>query len=310
MWVEEKFQQKVHKATICRLLKQSFPLLSNVTGNTMKRSKTPKCSIVEEALHRWFLSAHEAKLPIFDDILIEKAKVVYTIVLKKNPSEKECKFSNGWLVGFKKCHNIKMRVMHGTGEAKCNPVQNVNGKVELLGVSFRYDESSPWVLRNVNLYARPGETVALVGASGGGKTNLAKLLLHLYDPIYGNIIIDGQDIRSLSLKSLRKQVAIVPQETTLFTGTVAENIAYGQLSAKVDINAVKSAAQLANADAFIQKLSDGYATNLGDRASSLSGGQRQRLAIATALYQEATILILDEATSALDNKSEILSKTL
>ncbi|CAM6127210.1 unnamed protein product [Calypogeia fissa] len=186
------------------------------------------------------------------------------------------------------------------------PLQNVNGEVELLGVSFRYDESSPWVLRNVNLYVRPGETVALVGASGGGKTTLAKLLLRLYDPIYGNIIIDGQDIRSLSLKSLRKQVAIVPQETTLFTGTVAENIAYGQLSAEVDINAVKRAAQLANADEFIQKLSDGYATNLGDRASSLSGGQRQRLAIARALYQEATILILDEATSALDNKSEIL----
>lgn len=186
------------------------------------------------------------------------------------------------------------------------PLQNVSGEVELLGVSFRYDGSSPWVLRNVNLYVRPGETVALVGASGGGKTTLAKLLLRLYDPIYGNIIIDGQDIRNLSLKSLRKQVAIVPQETTLFTGTVAENIAYGQLPAEVDIDAVKRAAQLANADEFIRNLTDGYSTNLGDRASSLSGGQRQRLAIARALYQEATILILDEATSALDNKSEIL----
>ncbi|KAG6542738.1 hypothetical protein Mapa_015813 [Marchantia paleacea] len=183
---------------------------------------------------------------------------------------------------------------------------NVAGEVQLCNVSFRYNDHLPWVLKNVSLHVRSGETVALVGGSGGGKTTLAKLLLRLYDPVYGSITIDGQDIRRVTRKTLRQHVAIVPQETTLFTGTVAENISYGRLPEEVDMKAVVRAAELANADEFIGKLSHGYFTKLGDRASSLSGGQRQRLAIARAIYQEATVLILDEATSALDNKSEKL----
>ncbi|KAL2645482.1 hypothetical protein R1flu_013069 [Riccia fluitans] len=189
---------------------------------------------------------------------------------------------------------------------ECKPLVNVAGEVELSGVFFRYSDELPWVIKNISLNVVPGETVALVGGSGSGKSTLAKLLLRLYDPVQGTITVDGQDIRRVTKQSLRQHMAIVPQETTLFTGTVAENIAYGTMPEEIDLKAVVRAAELANADEFISKLPNGYHTKLGDRASSLSGGQRQRLAIARAIYQDATILILDEATSALDNKSEKL----
>lgn len=151
---------------------------------------------------------------------------------------------------------------------------------------------------------QPGQQIAIVGASGGGKSTLLSLILRLYDPEIGRILIDGQDIREYTLNSLRQQVSVVLQDSVLFAVTVRENIAYGKLGA-TDIE-VEQAAKLANAHEFIMKLPQGYDTILGDRGGTLSGGQRQRIAIARAAIRQAPIVILDEPTTGLDKKSEYI----
>ncbi|KAK7267995.1 hypothetical protein RIF29_20677 [Crotalaria pallida] len=182
----------------------------------------------------------------------------------------------------------------------------ITGELKFCDVSFKYIDDMPHVLNGLNLLIRAGEIVALVGPSGGGKTTLVKLLLRLYDPISGRILIDNHNIQNIQLQSLRRHVGLVSQDITLFSGTVAENIGYRDLTTKIDMERVKHVAQTAHADEFIRKLPEGYKTNIGPRGSTLSGGQRQRLAIARALYQNPSVLILDEATSALDSKSELL----
>ncbi len=179
----------------------------------------------------------------------------------------------------------------------------VTGKVEYCNVSFSYQPDQP-VLQRLNLMAHPGEAIALVGASGAGKTTLVNLLPRFYDPQEGKILIDGVDIRGVTLRSLRRQIGIVPQETVLFSGTIAQNIAFGQKD--FDLNAVEAAAKVANAHQFISQFSQGYHTWVGERGVNLSGGQRQRIAIARAVLLNSRILILDEATSALDSESETL----
>lgn len=179
----------------------------------------------------------------------------------------------------------------------------VTGKVEYSHVSFAYQPGQP-VLQDLSLLAEPGQIIALVGSSGAGKTTLVNLLPRFYDPQEGQIFIDGVDIKDVTLTSLRRQIGIVPQETTLFSGTIAQNIAYGQ--EKLDAQAIEAAAKIANAHSFISKLPQGYYTWVGERGVNLSGGQRQRIAIARAVLLNPRIMILDEATSALDSESEAL----
>ncbi|KAJ9181376.1 hypothetical protein P3X46_009513 [Hevea brasiliensis] len=183
---------------------------------------------------------------------------------------------------------------------------NVTGDIKFCDISFKYGDNRPFVLNSLNLHIKAGETVALVGPSGGGKTTLVKLLLRLYDPLSGCILVDDQNIQNIRLESLRRHVGLVSQDISLFSGTVAENIGYRDLMTEIDTEKVEAAARIANADEFIRMLPKGYKTYIGPRGSSLSGGQKQRVAIARALYQDSSILILDEATSALDSRSELL----
>ena len=155
---------------------------------------------------------------------------------------------------------------------------------------------------NVSFSATPGQVVALVGPSGAGKSTVASLLPRFYDVTGGSIVIDGLDIREVTMESLREQVGIVPQETMLFNGSVYDNILYGRLDATEE--EVMAASKAANAHNFITELPNGYDTQLGDRGVNISGGQRQRIAIARAILKNPQILILDEATSALDTESE------
>jgi ATP-binding cassette subfamily B protein len=179
----------------------------------------------------------------------------------------------------------------------------VTGKVEYVNVGFHYQSDRP-VLTDINLVANQGEAIALVGASGAGKSTLMNLLMRFHDVNTGKILIDGYDIRDVQIKSLRQQLALVPQENILFSGTVASNIAFGQKA--YDTESVEQAARIANAHDFIMELPQGYDTWVGERGVNLSGGQRQRISIARAVLHNPKILILDEATSALDAESESL----
>ena len=177
----------------------------------------------------------------------------------------------------------------------------VKGNVSFNNVSFAYNTDEP-ILDNVSFSATPGQVVALVGPSGAGKSTVASLLPRFYDVTGGSIVIDGLDIRDVTMESLREQVGIVPQETMLFNGSVYDNILYGRLDATEE--EVMAASKAANAHNFITELPNGYDTQLGDRGVNISGGQRQRIAIARAILKNPQILILDEATSALDTESE------
>lgn len=200
-----------------------------------------------------------------------------------------------------------LEVIH-TGEEvieapHATPLPRIRGEVRYRNVSFTYD-GAQWVLRDVSLVVRPGERIALVGPSGAGKTTFINLLLRFYDPTSGVVEIDGHNLRDVTLRSLRGQIGLVPQETVLFTGTVRDNIAYGRPDASAD--EIVAAARIANAHEFISALPQGYDTSLGEDGMELSGGQRQRLAIARAVLNDPRIIILDEATSALDPESERL----
>ncbi|HHQ40858.1 MAG TPA: lipid A export permease/ATP-binding protein MsbA [Chromatiales bacterium] len=177
------------------------------------------------------------------------------------------------------------------------------GEVAYRGVRFAYEPGARPVLDGIDLEARPGEVVALVGRSGAGKSTLVSLLPRFYDPTAGAVLLDGVDVREYRLRDLREQIALVEQDVVLFNTTIAENIAYGRAD-RADRAAIEAAARAAQAWDFIERLPDGLDTVVGERGLRLSGGQRQRIAIARALLKDAPILILDEATSALDSESE------
>ncbi len=182
------------------------------------------------------------------------------------------------------------------------PLEDVKGLVSYENVSFHYSDDDTPVLSNVSFQIPAGKSIALVGPSGSGKTTICSLLPRFYDVTGGRVTIDGKDVRTLTLQTLRRQIGIVQQDVYLFCGTVRENIAYGKPGASME--EIIDAAKKANIHDFIQSLPDGYDTFVGERGTRLSGGQKQRISIARVFLKNPPILILDEATSALDNESE------
>ena len=186
----------------------------------------------------------------------------------------------------------------------CIKFENFTDGISFENVDFEYKDNPEKILKNINLDVKKGETVAFVGNSGGGKSTLVNLIPRFFDVSNGSLKIDGIDVRDYEIKSLRKAIGIVPQETFLFSGTILSNIKYSRQDATFE--EVVEAAKQANAHEFIENLPDGYDTEIGERGVKLSGGQKQRIAIARAILENPQILILDEATSALDNESEKL----
>ncbi|QNI33687.1 ABC transporter ATP-binding protein [Alloacidobacterium dinghuense] len=179
----------------------------------------------------------------------------------------------------------------------------LTGAIEFQNVAFGYDAEAP-VLKDVNLKIEPGQFIGIVGPTGAGKSTIVSLIPRFYDPLSGVVRVDGKDLRDVKLKELRDQIGYVLQDTVLFRGTVAENIAFGRPDATTE--EIVAAAKLANADEFIAKMSDGYNTMVGERGVTLSGGQRQRIGIARVMVRKSPILLLDEPTAALDTESEHL----
>lgn len=189
-------------------------------------------------------------------------------------------------------------------EEGARPMEHVEGEITFDHVSFEYPDDHNPVLDDICLTIRPGERVALVGPSGGGKTTLCNLIPRFYDVTSGRILIDGQELKDITLQSLRSHIGVVQQDVYLFSGTVMDNIAYGRPGATKE--EITEAAKLAGAHEFICQLKDGYDTYVGERGVKLSGGQKQRISIARVFLKNPAILVLDEATSALDNESEHL----
>ncbi|HJA53509.1 MAG TPA: ABC transporter ATP-binding protein/permease [Candidatus Massiliomicrobiota merdigallinarum] len=202
--------------------------------------------------------------------------------------------------GFKRFNEVMETQVEIQDAPDSHDLVNVQGVIDYKDVSFGYDDEK--VLDHLNIHIDSGKSIALVGPSGGGKTTICSLLLRFYDVTGGSIEIDGQDIRKLTLKSLRQSIGIVQQDVYLFTGSIKENISYGKPGASD--GEIIEAAKKANIHDFIMSLPDGYDTYVGERGTRLSGGQKQRISIARIFLKDPKILILDEATSALDNESE------
>ncbi len=206
------------------------------------------------------------------------------------------------LSGFKRFTAVMETEPEIQDASDAKPLKEVHGLVSYENVSFHYSDDNTPVLSNVTFQIPAGRSIALVGPSGSGKTTICSLLPRFYDVSEGRITIDGKDVRTLTLESLRRQIGIVQQDVYLFCGTIKENISYGKPGASMD--EIVDAAKKANIHDFIQELPDGYDTFVGERGTRLSGGQKQRIAIARVFLKNPPILILDEATSALDNESE------
>lgn len=207
------------------------------------------------------------------------------------------------LTGFERYLEIMDTEPDIVDHPKAIEAKNIRGDIEFHEVSFHYPGNEEEILSKINLHIRPGEHIALVGPSGGGKTTLCSLLPRFYEPTVGEITLDGKDLRDYTMHSLRNSVGVIQQEVYLFGGTVAENIEYGRPGASRE--EIMKAAKLASAYDFVMELPEGFDTDCGERGVKLSGGQKQRIAIARAFLKNPPVLILDEATSALDNESEL-----
>ena len=206
------------------------------------------------------------------------------------------------LAGFRRFLDVMETEPEIEDAPDARPLENVKGRVCYEDVSFHYSDDDTPVLSHVSIEIPAGKSIALVGPSGSGKTTICSLLPRFYDVTGGKITIDGKDVRTLTLKSLRSQIGMVQQDVYLFAGTIRDNIAYGKPGASM--GEIIEAAKRANIHDFIRELPDGYDTYVGERGARLSGGQKQRISIARVFLKNPPILILDEATSALDNESE------
>jgi len=206
------------------------------------------------------------------------------------------------ITGFDRFFEMLQMERHMPDQTGAAQLTHVRGDITFRNVSFRYGDGSPYVLKNLSFHIRAGEFVALVGASGVGKTTLCSLIPRFYEATAGEILLDGRNVADISPQSLRKNIGIVQQDVYLFAGTVAENLCYGKPDATRD--EIIAAAKQAHAHDFIMTLPHGYDTEIGERGVRLSGGQKQRLSIARVFLKNPPILIFDEATSALDNESE------
>lgn len=206
------------------------------------------------------------------------------------------------LAGFRRFLDVMETEPEIVDTPDAQPLENVKGRVCYEDVSFHYSDDDTPVLSHVSIEIPAGKSIALVGPSGSGKTTICSLLPRFYDVTGGRVTIDGKDVRTLTLKSLRSQIGMVQQDVYLFSGTIRDNIAYGRPGASMD--EIIAAAKRANIHDFIEELPDGYDTFVGERGARLSGGQKQRISIARVFLKNPPILILDEATSALDNESE------
>lgn len=208
------------------------------------------------------------------------------------------------MTGIERFYQLMDEPIEIKDEPRARPIENVAGEIVFENVSFSYGEGGEEVLSNISFTIKPGEHIAIVGPSGSGKTTLCNLIPRFYEPTGGRILLDGRDLRSITLESLRSNIGMVQQDVYLFSGTVAENIAYGSPDATIE--EIREAARLAGALEFIEKLPNGFDTYVGERGVKLSGGQKQRISIARVFLKDPPVLILDEATSALDNESERL----
>ena len=234
------------------------------------------------------------------------AYLLYTTVLL-NTVSRLAQFTETFmqgLTGIERFYEIMDVEPEIKDASDATPIENVVGDIELRNVGFTYSDSKNEVLSKINLHVHPGDNVALVGPSGGGKTTLSNLIPRFYDVTEGEVLLDGRDIRKITLSSLRSSIGVVQQDVYLFSFTIYDHILYGKPDATSD--AVIEAAKLAGADEFISELDEGYETYVGERGIKLSGGQKQRISIARVFLKNPPVLILDEATSALDNESERL----